>query len=712
MKRLRDAIIFAHVGLAVAALSLGGGGSPWGLSIFCLVCAWAFRSQPRLEKGAWWTIGVASALALSIARAIREGEVLDAAIDFLLVLLVQRLINRASVRAQYQLILLSAIALIIAAVVNAGISLPFLILLYLPAMSLALIATNLKSQAERLGLQTVAQQDTDLRLHVRPIARASVLVALWCVLSGVFVFFAFPRFGMGWFIRGAVASQPTAGFSEQVELGHFGTIRDDQAIVMRIFPQEKMVQDRLDIHWRGAAYDAYQHGRWSHSQAAIRTPIAPRRGYFTYPQGLEISRPAATTKTPRNSAIWPEHDFRARIVLEDIGTELIFVPSSPVAVNLSGRQPLGSRARLFGATDHEWMILGRLPGSVAYEAAARLREPSAEEARATSSVLNDSKMDPYLRVPAEVQAEINPLVQALTAGKEHPYDRALALMAHLATFRYTTTAQPSQRLAKGDDPVLAFLFETKAGHCEYFASALTLLLREAKIPARHVTGFSGATYNEVGDFYVVRQSDAHSWVEAYFGELGWVMLDPTPSDGRPNGMTAGLNWLRTYVDALEQEYLEWVVDFDLSKQRQLFGRGASAPSSNPTQAEASSAKSRWSGEIGGVAAFFAIAYLGQIWRRRHRPARRLARLGQDLARFLVKLGAPLNSSSTLTKLARQIPNLELDHRRAIEDIIAAYESLRFRREPVHTREVMEVKRRFESLAARNLDGHSTRKKKK
>src|ERR1019366_5904852 len=83
------------------------------------------------------------------------------------------------------------------------------------------------------------------------------------------------------------------------------------------------------------------------------------------------------------------------------------------------------------------------------------------------------------------------------------------------------------------DPIANFLFRRKKGHCEYFASAMAVMLRTIGIPSRVTTGFAGGVYNPISGWYVVRASDAHSWVEAYLPRLGWTTFDPTPPDPNP-----------------------------------------------------------------------------------------------------------------------------------------------------------------------------------
>jgi hypothetical protein len=121
----------------------------------------------------------------------------------------------------------------------------------------------------------------------------------------------------------------------------------------------------------------------------------------------------------------------------------------------------------------------------------------------------------------------------------------------------------------GREPLSTFLFSAKAGHCEYFASSMAVLLRAAGIPTRIVNGFLMGEYNPVGDAYVVRQSDAHSWVEAYLPGSGWTEFDPTPGDAnQPDGSL--VSQLGHYADAVGLFWKAYVLTYDTESQMQLF----------------------------------------------------------------------------------------------------------------------------------------------
>ena len=131
----------------------------------------------------------------------------------------------------------------------------------------------------------------------------------------------------------------------------------------------------------------------------------------------------------------------------------------------------------------------------------------------------------YLQLP-RLDPRVAPLAEQITASEGNNYDKAVALERYLRThFGYTLQlGRSAQR-----DPLAYFLFERKQGHCEYFASAMAVMLRTLRIPSRVVNGFRTGEFNDVTSQYLVRASNAHSWVEAYFPGYGWISFDPTPA---------------------------------------------------------------------------------------------------------------------------------------------------------------------------------------
>jgi hypothetical protein len=152
----------------------------------------------------------------------------------------------------------------------------------------------------------------------------------------------------------------------------------------------------------------------------------------------------------------------------------------------------------------------------------------------------------------------------VTSSSKNEYDKASAIRDYLiAHYSYTLDLSGSH----GADPLANFLFVRRAGHCEYFASAMTVMLRSVGVPARYVTGFLPGEYNDLGRDYIIRQSDAHSWVEVYFPGYGWVTFDPTPSG---NESRSGLlSRIGLYWDWLQLTWGEWIINYDFSHQLAL-----------------------------------------------------------------------------------------------------------------------------------------------
>jgi protein-glutamine gamma-glutamyltransferase len=179
-------------------------------------------------------------------------------------------------------------------------------------------------------------------------------------------------------------------------------------------------------------------------------------------------------------------------------------------------------------------------------------------------------------VPATLRAQLREVAQPIV-GQLPPEDRAArarALESFLrdsGEFRYTLHISAVDRKL---DPVVDFLINRKEGHCEYFASALALLLRSIDIPARLVNGFKGGDWNEIGRMYCVRQKHAHSWVEAYLGEgpagtPTWLTLDATPpsernqSVGRVGGFLANF---RPLTDLIRYVWIFYFVGYNAVRQ--------------------------------------------------------------------------------------------------------------------------------------------------
>jgi len=575
LRDLRDRLSVTQIAIASISVLAGQGMAWWSLALAAALVAWAFATplppEPSLRAQRFWTLLIFVALVASVLRAFFLVEVLDAGVDFLLLLIVQRFFNRQRAREHMQLLLLGSLLMVIGAVINTGLNYPLLFVGYLVSAVMTLLVNHLLSEGERLGPRIQAEVTKAAARSRSTLWRAAIQVAAFAVLGGLVVFLVFPRFGVGVFLRGAMSRDVRSGFSGDVALGEFGRIKSDPTVVARLLPLDgQPIERHLTWHLRGSSLDHYVNGHWTNGRdGGEPTPLKRIGSYFTLaPGGVPVGQ-RGTTKVepvPIPGIARSSESIHVQVTLEDQGVDVLFVASDPIAVRLRPRGPLEQQTRIRGGYNRELRV-DKPPGPVQYEFVARRLEPTPDELRAIGRPATDATLGRFVQRSDGLSEDVASLARSLTKDAVTRYDQVDALMTFLAGFEYSLELRESPRVAAGDDPIEGFLFETRAGHCEYFATALAVLSRELGIPSRVVNGYYGAEYNELGQYYAVRQADAHSWVELHFGSLGWITFDPTPPSGRAAGANTQI-WpaLAQAVDALRNTYLEYVIDYNLEKQ--------------------------------------------------------------------------------------------------------------------------------------------------
>ncbi|MCR9165066.1 MAG: DUF3488 and DUF4129 domain-containing transglutaminase family protein [Nannocystaceae bacterium] len=690
LRALRDRLSALQALLASLAVIAGGGMTWTSFGLAAALAAWAFyRPRPEAPSKASsraWTLGVVLALAATLARVFFIGDVLDAGVDFLLLLIVQRLFNRQKAREHMQLLMLGSLLMVVGAVVNTGLTYPLLFAAYTVIAVMTLVVNHLMAEGERLGPRVMADMARAAMRSRAMLWRAAAGVAALAGVGALLVFLLFPRWGAGVFLRGAFARDTRSGFSGEVALGEFGRIKSDATVAARLRPKTPMpTVQRLTWHLRGGAFDVYQDGRWSNdSSKAERVPLRGVGGYralapdkqplLTPVRGRSPGKLSVQYRAAPNPFLIDGRQVHVEVLLEDLGVDAMFVASDPIAVRLAPRGALEQRDLKVRAGMHRTFRIDKPPGPVQYEFVAQLGDPDVAALQRLGDPDVPEDFEGYLRRTEGLSAQVGALAQRVVGDADNRYDKVALLMEHLRGFDYTTDLQPSQRVVDGADPIEGFLFDTKAGHCEYFATALAVLGREVGVPTRLVNGYYGAHYNTLGEFYAVRQADAHSWVEVWFGpEAGWVTFDPTPPSGRTAGDDAPIfPALDEAFDALRNAYLEYVIDYNLSKQMGLLRNlGMSRGDRHP--------RIDWRG-VGTWFGVFAVAGLGAWWwRRRRRPKLPdTQRLYEDVLRALARLGFERSPSESPTRFARRIAP-ELDDAAPLVRFAERYEAARFGR---------------------------------
>ncbi len=691
LRQLRDRLSALQALLAAVAV-LAGDGMTWTSFALALVLSlWAFQRKlpatPSKRSARMWTVGVVLALAATLLRVFMLGDVLDAGVDFLLLLIVQRLFNRQQAREHMQLLMLGTLLMVVGAVVNTGLTYPLLFAAYTVAAVMTLVVNHLMAEGERLGTRVMAEMARAAMRSRVMLWRAALGVAVLAGIGALAVFLLFPRWGAGVFLRGAFARETRSGFSTEVRLGDFGRIKSDATVAARLRPKGDMPRvERLTWHLRGSAFDIYAAGRWSTNNAtAERVPL---RGVGQYkalaPEGIPVLVPkrgrgpgklsVRYEALPRPYLQDPEQ-IHVDVILEDLGVDAMFVASAPIAVKLTARGALERRDLKVRPGLHREFRIDKPPGPVQYEFVALIGEPDEGRLRALGEPSTSEEFAGYLQRADGLSPEVGALARGLTQDATSRYDKVAALMAYLGDFAYTTDLEPSQRVQEGADPLEGFLFDTKAGHCEYFATALAVLGREVGVPTRIVNGYYGAHYNALGDFYAVRQADAHSWVEVWFGpEAGWITFDPTPPGGRTAGDDAPLfPAMNEAFDALRNAYLEYVIDYDLGKQLALL-EGLGMRSSGGRHP-----KVNWRGVGGWFAGAAVLAGAVWWWRRRRRPRLPEAqRLYAQVLRALARHGLERQPSESPTRFADRVSST-FDDPTPLLRFARHYEAVRFGR---------------------------------
>ena len=374
-----------------------------------------------------------------------------------------------------------------------------------------------------------------------PVVAVALLVLIFALALPLFLIA--PRSGAAALTRSGSGLTNFIGFSESVTLGQIGTLKQDDAVVMRVRVDDPVPPQGL--RWRGIALDEFTGKAWRKSSDARRAAPANERGGF-FAVGTTEALHRLTSQT---------------FFLEPLESPVLF--GAPRVVAIQGDLP-------FVRVDAEGGLQSRRHDyeRLMYKAISDTDDPPVGELRADMRSYGDS-FERYLQLPEDLDRRIVYHAQEVlrNAQARNRYDAAQAIELDLQkNFAYSLEMK-----ASGPDPLSDFLFNVQSGHCEYFSTAMAVMLRTHGIAARVVNGFLPGEYNETSGAYTVRQSDAHSWVEVYFpSSRSWVTFDPTPSIGRTEPVRTGLTaQLHKYVEALELLWFQYVVGYDKQEQRSL-----------------------------------------------------------------------------------------------------------------------------------------------
>jgi transglutaminase-like putative cysteine protease len=452
-----------------------------------------------------------------------------------------------------------------------------------------------------------------------------VVVSLIAFIATSVFFVSIPRVRGGVLGRRAASAIKSVGFTEEIDLGSFGSVLESQTVVMRV----ELSGRRLPLYWRGLALDYFDGSSW---QKTIKGKTIVRTE-----GGRAVIRPYGTGDVAMQ-----------KIISEPLDTDVVFGLGEIVAVET-----------------REWRVENDPSGSVFI--------PSKNYRRFTYTALSVPygerpvlQRNNYLQLPPGLE-NLSALALDVTAQAGTDFERARALESFLMdNYSYSLSTSPPP---PGMSPIEDFLFRSRRGFCEHYSTAMVLMLRALGIPARVVTGFKGGEVNDYGEYIILRQSNAHSWVEAAI-EGRWRRFDPTPGSG---AYIASLPAM--VLDAMRMSWYRYVIGFSSRDQMRILESFSSPVFRLP--------------DVGGIrleirpfyiiitllaSGAFLFVFLLKGRGQRRLPFESRAYLG--FRRKLKKRGGRVDRASTPSEVLGEALRLSLDAGKAAE-FVRLYEEARF-----------------------------------
>lgn len=401
--------------------------------------------------------------------------------------------------------------------------------LFMLATLLVIVATWLRVQAPTLAF--------------KPQLRIATIVLLQAIPLMLMLFVLFPR------VQGPLWGLPqdaynSTGLSDTMSPGSLSKLSLSEAVALRVTFKSKLPR-RDQMYWRGPVLWQYDGRTWTIGTA--KYDFAP---HFD-----------ATAQTIEYSVTLEPHNKKWLYAL-DVPHQL------PVGAQLS------SDFQLLARQDVNARLRYEMSSDLLYH--ANVDESAAQRQRA-------------LQLPPRLNPRTLELAASWRASQSDDAELVKTALRFFNQQNFVYTLEPPLLGSNGVDD---FLFQTRQGFCEHYASSFVYLMRAANIPARVVTGYLGGEYNAVGNYFIVRQSDAHAWAEVWLTGLGWVRVDPTaaiaPERVQMNMASSLKNkaalpfmarnpplWLsklRLNLDALSNQWNQWVLGYNPERQFALLTR--------------------------------------------------------------------------------------------------------------------------------------------
>jgi transglutaminase-like putative cysteine protease len=651
------------------------------LVVLAILVGWGHeqaRARGAVRAALGYGLVGAAAVAVVVDLLYLAYSVLDGMVHLLLFLILLRLFVRRGLKDLRDAGLLSFFMLVAAASISFSLGFLVVFVIFLVLGTWMLILNHVVTELERAGQAGGGGAASTRRVFFRgPLTRVSLVAAAITFSLAGGLFFVIPRVGQAALPLRAQLGRMVTGFADRVDLGSFGDIETDHSVVMRVYLTDERVDPVAlpELRWRGVAFDQFDGRAWS-------STVAPRR-YLRRGAGGDfgIGLPRGTGPI-----------LRQEIFLEPMGTDAVFgaprvirveMPSpSLVADDMGGLTTSSASGRLHYVVESEVETGGRSSMS-----RARPAPP-----------LGATERTRFLQLPA-VSPEIARLAREAAAGATDPATAARRISAYLSThYRYTLAL----RRETARPPLEEFLFVRRSGNCEYFAASMAVMLRTLGIPSRVVAGFQQGEWNPYGRYFMVRLSDAHSWVEVHVEGQGWIAFDPSP---RGEVAQRAPGSLSLYLDAARMRWYRYVINWSLRDQVHL----AAAVQRQATEVRLGLPWPReWPARRTLAIAGAVVAALGLGWLlwgrgggpRATGPARRAPVFYERALRLLARQGLAPAAAETARQFATRVGAAAPRRGEAFARLTALYERARFGDTALTEGEWRDVSQALAALAAR------------
>lgn len=504
-----------------------------GLALRALLVAGVFRLDISARAVNWITLAYIGFFALDYF-VISQGF-LEATVHLVFFLAVVKILTAQTNRDYAYIAVIAFLELLAAAILSTNLNFFLFLSLYLAFAMAAFTSSEIRRAVQRP--QRVAR--SGLRwFHPRLAALTlSVTAGILSLTGGLF--FMLPRTATAALDRLGARRIVLPGFSNSVRLGQIGEVMSSSQPIMHV--QVSSPEVVANAKWRGMALGEFDGRRW----------------YNQWSQGLVVPIESGRIVLANYAGIPGTHISYA-VDLKAVDTDTLFFAGTPEVLEM--RRPSLMRTR-----DDSYRLGYVPPRGLRYSVYAFVEDPAMAALRLDAGAHAPADIHGrYLQLPA-LDGRIGRLARQVTEGAAADADRARAVETFLRREYGYTLELPAE---EHPDPLAHFLFERRKGHCEYFASAMAVMLRGLGIPARLVTGFQSGVWNPYTEMYVIRASDAHTWVEAWLPGRGWTVFEPTPPD--PNRAAGGWRMrVALFMDAAEVFWQDWVLGYDPGRQAVL-----------------------------------------------------------------------------------------------------------------------------------------------